>query len=154
MSVAPAWGLGYVVPEDAIAAWGARLIVTQAGDVDILWDRQGDDAGPHSDELVNRLNDGLIKHMRETLRELLLGSIFEGEYVVMSTREDGDFILYMDDRVVMHANTRGSCGYCYVTAWLYPDPGLEEDLRIIRKFNDDDGFVSEADKRGEDWRDD
>jgi hypothetical protein len=42
----PAWGLKYVVPDNAIAAWGARTIVTQQGDVDFLPDRQGTTAVP------------------------------------------------------------------------------------------------------------
>lgn len=108
------WGSPNVVPEGAIAAWGARLIVTQDGQVDLLWDRMGDDSGPHTQELIDRLNDGLIKHMRETISALLTS--YE-----MSTRDGADFILHMDDRVVMHANTKGSHGYCYVTAWLYEE---------------------------------
>lgn len=118
MTVAPAWGLAYVVPEDAIAAWGARLIVTQDGyEVDMLPDRQGGDRGPHTEELFDLMEERFsIKDLRETIRELLK------EYT-MQTRQDEDFILYLDDRVVVHANTRGSAGYCYVTAWLYPKEG-------------------------------
>jgi hypothetical protein len=43
------------------------------------------------------------------------------EKIQMHTREAEDFILYMDDRLVIHANTNGSAGYCYVTAWMYPE---------------------------------
>lgn len=114
MSVQPAWGLSHVVPEDAIAAWGTRMIVTQDGTTDMLWDRQGGDRGPHTDELFDLLTERFsIKTMRDTVSELLRS--YE-----MSTREEGDFILYMDDRICMHANTNGSAGYCYVTAWLWP----------------------------------
>ena len=39
MTVTPPWGLKYVVPEQAIAAWGARMIVTQTGETDMLWEK-------------------------------------------------------------------------------------------------------------------
>lgn len=110
----PAWGLPYVVPEDAIAAWGARLIVTQTGEVDTLPDRMGGDGGPHTTELYDVLDERFkMRTMRELLADLLTS-------YTMSTREGEDFILYQDDRLTVHANTRGSAGYCYVTAWLYP----------------------------------
>lgn len=112
-AVKPRWGLHHVVPDSAIAAWGARLIVTQDGEVDMLPDRQGSDDGPHADELLTLLNERFtIPTMRDILGELLVR--YE-----MSTREGEDFILFMDDRMVVHANTNGSAGYCYVTAWLY-----------------------------------
>lgn len=34
------WGAAHLVPEGAPAAWGARLIITQSGDVDMVHDRQ------------------------------------------------------------------------------------------------------------------
>lgn len=129
MSVAPAYGLAYVVPDDAIAAWGARLIVTQQGDVDFLPDRQGSDGGEHSRHLMNLLGERFpLPTMRQLLRTLLRGTYMhdgaEGhvglEKVQMHTREADDFILHLDDRLVVHANTNASAGYCYVTAWLYP----------------------------------
>jgi hypothetical protein len=115
MAVTPKWGQSHVVPEDAIAAWGARMIVTQQGDVDMLPDRQGGDDGPHTEELFDMLNERFPnKELRDTIGKLLRG--YE-----MSTREGEDFIVYLDDRLCIHANTNGSAGYCYVTAWLYRD---------------------------------
>ena len=119
MAVTPKWGQSGVVPEDAIAAWGARLIVDQDGMVDMLGDRQGTDDGPHADELLQHLNGPVLRGTMETIGDLLRGSVFEDEWVQMSTREREDFIVYQDDRLCIHANTNGSAGYCYVTAWLY-----------------------------------
>jgi hypothetical protein len=132
MNVAPVYGLNYVVPENAIAAWGCRLIVTQQGYVDFVPDRQGSDGGEHSQELLNVLNDALpLSELKDTVSLLLRGVRFrEGngfERVQMMTREAEDFILYLDDRLVVHANTNASAGYCYVTAWLYPKEGDTED---------------------------
>ena len=123
MAVTPAWGLKYVAPEDAIAAWGARLIVTQDGTVDLVPDRQGTDGGPHSQEILAELNKRFAwGQLSAVIRELLVGIRFpDGERVRMGTREEEDFILYLDDRLVIHANTNASAGYCYVTAWLYPE---------------------------------
>lgn len=128
-TVKPAWGLAHVVPEDAIAAWGARLIVTQDGDVDILWDRQGSDGGPHSQALFQALEERYpVLDLKEQISELLRGDFYRTEvpgvylWMQMSTREAEDFILHLDDRLVVHANTNSSAGYCYVTAWLYPEP--------------------------------
>lgn len=111
----PAWGLAHVVPATAVAAWGARLIVDQDGHTDFLFDRQGSDEGPHSQELLDLLNSRFhVGTMREILTSLLLT-------YDMNTRSGEDFILHVDDRLVVHANTNGSAGYCYVTAWLYPE---------------------------------
>lgn len=112
MTVNPAWGLAHVVPEDAIAAWGARLIVTQDGDTDLLGDRQGG-SGPEADDLYDLLDKRFpLPVLRRAVSDLLAS--YE-----MRTREAEDFILYLDDRLVVHANTNASAGYCYVTAWLY-----------------------------------
>jgi len=108
----PAWGQPQVVPSTALAAWGARLIVTQNGDVDFLPDRQGSDEGEHSSDLLAVLNERFpVPTMRDLLGVLL-------RCYDMQTRQAEDFIIYMDDRLTVHANTSGSYGYCYVTAWL------------------------------------
>ncbi len=115
MTVKPAWGLSYVIPENAVAAWGMRLIVTQQGDVDMVPDRQGGDAGPHTAELLALLDQRVpLRQLNDTISTLLKG--FQ-----MHTRAAEDFILHMDDRLCIHANTNGSAGYCYVTAWLWEE---------------------------------
>jgi hypothetical protein len=140
-SVKPAWGLAHVVPEDAIAAWGARLIVTQQGAVDSLPDRMGSDGGGQSAVLMATLNARFpFAQLRETVSTLLKGfRVREGDRmgkIQMRTREPEDFILYMDDRVVVHANTNGSAGYCYVTAWLYEEDTSDEDDGVSRWCED------------------
>lgn len=110
----PPWGLAHVVPDNALAAWGARLIVTQDGGVDFLWDRQGSDEGEHSRDLLNMLDKRLnVIELRKIIGDLLVS-------YDMQTRQAEDFILYLDDRLVIHANTNASAGYCYVTAWMTP----------------------------------
>ncbi len=109
----PAYGLAYVVPADALAAWGARLIVNQDGATDFVHDRQGSDRGDHSSELFDLLRERFpIADMHDLLAELLAD-------FTMDTRTGEDFIFYLDDRLVVHANTNGSAGYCYITAWSY-----------------------------------
>lgn len=112
----PRWGLPGVVPVDAVAAWGARMIVHQDGSVDVLWDRVGDDNGPRSEELCHMIDARFP--IRPDLAGVLASLLSSYE---MSTREGEDFVLYLDDRMVVHANTNGSHGYCYVTAWLYEE---------------------------------
>lgn len=110
----PPWA-GAVVPEGAPATWGARVIVTQDGHVDFVADRMGG-AGPEKQgrDLLFLLNTRMPpSEMGAILRDLLR----EGW---METRAREDFILYMDDDLIVHANTNASAGYCYVTAWLTP----------------------------------
>lgn len=108
----PPYGLHSVIPDDALAAWGMRMIVTQAGDVDIVFDRVGGDNGPHTDRLTDLIDERIpLKEIRAIVGELLRS------YTMVTTKGE-DFILYMDDDMTVHASTTGSHGYCYVTAWL------------------------------------
>lgn len=114
--VKPPYGLAHVIPDDAVAAWGARAIVTQDGRVDIPWDRGGAD-GPESERhrLLAHLSAVLPgRDLLALVRDLLRAG-------VMQTRAEEDFVLHMDDAIVIHANTNASVGYCYVTAWLQPN---------------------------------
>lgn len=106
------YGLGHVIPDTALAAWGMRAIVRQDGGFDILGDRMGTDGGPHSRDLLMLLNQRLpMDEVRDICGEFLI----EG---IMHTREAEDFILYSDDVLTVHANTNASAGYLYITAWL------------------------------------
>lgn len=110
-TLVPGYGLARVIPDNATAAWGARAIVSQNGTFDLPPDRQGLD-GPDKDRLLVLLNERLPgRELQDIIRGLLRDDI-------MRTREAEDFILYMDDDIVMHANTNASAGYCYITAWL------------------------------------
>lgn len=126
------YGLNDAVPTGARTAWGARLIVTQDGHVDLVPDRQGC-AGVDRDAFLTLLGEQFpAEAMFAKLRELLVTR-------QMDTRTAGDFVLFRSDRLEVHANTNGSGGYCYVAAFAKPisnDPdGLEcysdhaEDIR-------------------------
>jgi len=99
-----------VAPHTARAVWGARLIVTH-GFVDFVYDRQ-DCYGEDTNELLDRLNQGLVEVLKERVGELL------GWHAGMRPDRAEDFILYDEDGLVMHGNTNASYGYCYVSAWL------------------------------------
>jgi hypothetical protein len=106
------FGLSAAVPENAPAAWGARLIVTQSGDVDLVPDRQSM-IGPEIEQkrLAEHLNAGALKMIKEQIGAYLKG-------YRMLTREGEEIEVYSDDLIVARANTNGSCGYCYVAAWF------------------------------------
>lgn len=94
------------------AAWGARLIVTEGGVVDLVGDRQ-DLAGDYQ-PLMAWLNGGAIKAAREALRERLI----RGE---VHTREAAAVIVFEDEQGMVVGNTNGSGGYFYAAAWLFND---------------------------------
>ena len=102
------------VPDSVTFAWGARLIITQQGDTDLLWDRQGATAevAPAAwTSLSNWLDGGAIKHARSALSQML------AEYR-LSTRETREVVLYGDDKGIIMGNPRSSAGYCYILAYL------------------------------------
>jgi hypothetical protein len=100
-------------PKDTAAVWGARLIVTQDGQVDFLWDRQ-DCAGEQADKdrLLDHLNSVLPQNeLRAAVSERLLDRRID-------TREGADVVLFEDDVVKVAGNSNGSAGYFYLAAWL------------------------------------
>jgi hypothetical protein len=104
------FGQPQILPDTATAAWGARMIVTQTGDVDFLGDRS--DASGDTDALFLLLDMRCsLPLLRDTIGDLLRRGW-------MQTRQGEDFIVHQDDQLTIHANTNGSAGYCYVTAWL------------------------------------
>lgn len=129
----PAFGLDVLIP-GIKAAWGARLIVTQDGTTDLLHNRQGvvgDDA--LIDETLEWLNGGVIKAFREAASAAL-------KRRSMLTSKPSPTILYEDGKGVVLADTNGSYGYLYVTAYLFdalpdghPTKGME---RIIARIQD------------------
>jgi hypothetical protein len=105
------WGAANLVPDNAQAAWGARLIITQTGDVDIVHDRQhavGDDAPV--DTLLHHLNK---VGWRDNLSAMLKSG-------AVSTRERAEVTVYQDDLIMVRGNSNGSHGYFYAAAWLKP----------------------------------
>ncbi len=99
------------LPAGRTVAWGARLIVTQSGDVDLVHDRQ-DAIGPDEPRArlvahLNALNPGL--------RQLISNLLRSG---AMHTRVAQEFAVHEDDVVLIKANTNASAGYCYVVAYF------------------------------------
>lgn len=110
-----AFGYSNGVPEGVDTAWGCRALVTQDGDVDVLWDRT-DAVGSDGEriKLFAYLNNQVGFVWRDRASELLRSR-------AMSTREGGEHVLFEDDHVVIKGNTNGSAGYLYVCA--YPKAG-------------------------------
>lgn len=109
-------------PDNSPGAWGARLIAPD----DVLGDRQ-DAVGAYA-HILDRLNAGLLHEMQALLREL-----HESYWPVtdqfcpfptwerpMKPNESNDIVLFMDHELCVIANTNGSHGYVYLTAFLFP----------------------------------
>lgn len=101
---------GYKVPENAVAAWGARLIVTQDGLVDLVPGRYGFDRLLTSDELKTLDRYPLTQLLDDIEQQLQDGTI--------NTRVAEEIVFYDDDELCVWGNSNGSAGYFYVTAWL------------------------------------
>ena len=99
------------LPADRKVAWGARLIVTQGGDVDLVHDRQ-DVIGDQ--EPRRRLLDHL-NALDPSLRQLISGLLRSG---AMQTRRADELVVHQDDVVTVRANTNASAGYCCVVAYF------------------------------------
>lgn len=114
----PAYGLSDHVGQEAIAAWGARTIIqaNQLDDVDFVPDGQGTDGGPHASMLLDLLNE---RCPISTLRLIIAAHRHAGR---LRFDEAGTVVLYEDAQLTIDADTNGSCGYLYVTAWLRPTP--------------------------------
>lgn len=109
-------GFGYNagLPDDAQAAWGARIIVTQDGAVDILWDRT--DCVPEDNERVRTDFLELLsgRYPNTQLRTDIADRLRSGE---IKTREAAEVELYDDAEVRVVGNSNASAGYFYVTAY-------------------------------------
>lgn len=122
MSLQLDFGLNEMVPEGAPVAWGARLIVTQDGCVDLPPDRQGA-AGEGRQEFLALLDaQAHLPTLLNAIRNLLAGGR-------MNTRIAEDFVIFRNDKVEVHANTNGSAGYCYLAA--FPTPPTRPVVEII-----------------------
>ena len=118
-------------PDNAKAAWGARMIDRRPYPVDFVHDRQ-DCAGPALNDLLERLNvDGVLVELKARIDSLRTGGRFrptgDGEdYWWQGTDEFESnstevYVIYDEDGLVATATTYGSYGYVYVSAWLEAD---------------------------------
>jgi hypothetical protein len=106
------WGAAHLVPAEAPAAWGARLIVMQSGDVDMVGNRQHAIGSEQDiDKLLGHLNGGANKVWMAKLGDMLRAR---------EVRVDvgAEVVVYEDDLVKVAGNSNGSHGYFYVAAWL------------------------------------
>lgn len=115
-----AFGYNAGLPDDALAAWGARIIVTQDGDVDIVWDRT--DSVPEGNADMRRAFLDLLneRYPTEALRAMIRALLQTREIDTRVAREVG---LYDDDEIRVIGNSNGSGGYFYVTAYLKASNG-------------------------------
>ena len=109
-------GFGYNdgIPEGVHTAWGCRAIVTQAGYVDVVWDRTscvGPEAERHA--LVEHLAT-VDRQWRDDASRLLAERKID-------TRKADEVVLFEDSRVIVKGNTNGSAGYLYVCAYFKPN---------------------------------
>lgn len=124
------YGLHWGLVPGIKAAWGARAIISQDGMVDLLHDRQGADG---EEPLVKKTMDWLngpskpIKAARELASSLLTN--YE-----MTTKDETGYILYQDREGAIIASPNGSCGYLYISAYLFealPDGHPTRGLEIV-----------------------
>lgn len=137
------FGYNQGLPEYVDAAWGCRAIVTQDGDVDVVWDRTST-YGSEDDykRLAHQLDaQGRGERWRARASALLASRKIE-------TRVDGEHVLVDDGTVIIKANTNGSGGYLYVCAYMayqrVPEPEIPEAMRLflahyLRWLANDDG---------------
>lgn len=104
---------GYDIPEGTEVAWGARIIVSQAGSVDFLNDRQSVLAP--DEEAWTAFADRLGALMPlGTLRNVISSKLRSGE---INTREGREVVIIEDDGIRIVGSSRGSAGYFYVSAY-------------------------------------
>jgi len=102
------WGLNAAVPEDATAAWGARLIIDATGRVDILGNRT-DLYGDRS--FLELLTE---RFPPREFRARITAGLLSGEF---TTRSTDTVTLYTDPDLTVVANPNASHGYLYVAAF-------------------------------------
>lgn len=121
------FGANQYIPDGLKAAWGARLIVSQGGMVDLVHDRQdaaGDDALVA--DMLAWVNHGAWAAARDKIAEALRTRTIQ-------TTTGSPFLAYEDERGIMLGNTNGSHGYFYLVAWLFdavPDKARGDHLFV------------------------
>lgn len=106
------FGLRDVVPPDARAAWGARLIYPD----DVLADRTDCIGAAHDrQELLDYLRLHVGERPWERAREM-------DERRELRSTSSETVTLFEDERCIVRANPNGSGGYLYAAAWLKSEP--------------------------------
>jgi hypothetical protein len=109
------FGYNAGIPTTA-AAWGARLIVTQDGMVDLVPDRQGFAEGDPAakERLANHLRTEVDGAPFDQLKSMLRDR-------TVSTRDDVEHVLYDDGMCQVLGSAQNSAGYFYVAAYMTTD---------------------------------
>lgn len=101
------WGMQDVIPDESVAAWGARTILRQ-GSVDVVWDRQQLDAPDEKNfkAFTKWIDKKGLPWLRKEAKNIWGNSSDTHAF------DDGPFHL--------RANAQASYGYLYVAAWMDP----------------------------------
>lgn len=111
----PQWGCNYQVPDNARAAFGARLLDSSGERLAMLYDRKSVTALPDVDR------NQLVAQMTpfwERVRPALLSAVdprFQSYTVYVYAEQCGA------DWLTLVASQNSSHGYVYMTIWLTPD---------------------------------
>ena len=119
-----------VCPDSAKAVWGARFIV-KGNFVDFVHDRQDlKGLGESISDLLHALNvEGGLNYLKEMVHELLT-TYFGGDLDPAMQHDTAEDFIILHKNMVMHANTNGSYGYCYVSVWL-DEPAEEPAAPVV-----------------------
>lgn len=112
MTLQLSFGYNAAIPDDAIAAWGARFIITQDGYVDFVPDRT--DAVGDTEKLFPMLE---ATYPLDRLRGDISDKLRLGE---IHTREAKEIIFFDNGEVLVVGNSNASAGYFYVACVLRP----------------------------------
>lgn len=97
------YGIRDIIPDDAVAAWGARAILRN-GVLDIVWDRVDyTDAAPSDSEFLTWMNHNGLPWVREQAEAI------PGNENKIHRLDDGPFHIA--------CNAQASHGYLYISAW-------------------------------------
>lgn len=103
---------GYEIPEGTEVAWGARLIVTQNGGVDLP---PGRSSMIGSSEQVASFAVALTNLLpANMLMKVISSKLRSGE---INTREGREVVIIEDEGIRIVGSSRGSAGYFYVSAY-------------------------------------
>ena len=122
MEIELQWGLN-PIPENAIAAWGARAILKQQC-LDLLWDRQSFDQGKLSDLEKDRFVNWINKSGLPNLRKHIVKNRW---------KNDSEEVFELNDKSYhLRASCKCSYGYCYISAWQ-EQPEQNQALSTIKE---------------------
>jgi hypothetical protein len=109
------FGYSEGLPSDRTVAWGARLIVTQDGSVDMVWDRQdiiGEEAARQ------RLHNYLVPSVLAVIVDSISVLLKTGKLLA---RERKEVKVFQNSMITCVGNCNASHGYCYIVVY-FTDP--------------------------------